>query len=183
MSIERSAMHRLSRFGLAACAMLMAGSAAWAQQKQSVSYSIPPGVARFVQEHLVDVEDVPGHQVRVFEIHVDFQSIDLSFAGLKVKEAFIRGTSDYTNGSGTATSYHLFVLEDGNKIAMRDAVVGQAVPNPDGSKALKYSVIETFIGGTGRFRGIRGQLRENAVRVPGAKTVATDVTGEYWFEE
>ena len=161
----------------------IATSEAWSQQKQSVSYSIPSGAARYTQEHLIDVGDVPGHQVRVFEIHTDYQNINVSFAGVKVKEAWVRGASDYTNGTGTAANYTLWILEDGNKLFARDAVVGHASVAADGSKALKYSSVNTFTGGTGKFRGIRGQLRANSVRVPGAKTITTDIVGEYWIEE
>ena len=162
---------------------LTAAPDAWSQQKQSVSYSIPPGAARYTQEHLIDVGDVPSHQVRVFEIHIDFANIDLSFGGVKVKEHWVRGTSDYTNGTGTASPYTVWTLEDGNKLFTKDAVVGQATPNPDGSKALKYSTVSTFIGGTGQFKGIRGQLRGNSVRTPGSSTIKSEVVGEYWIEE
>lgn len=160
-----------------------AASDAWSQQKQSVSYSIPPGAARYTQEHVIDVGDVPGHQVRVFEIHIDYQNSDLSYGGVKVKEGWVRGASDYTNGTGTASNYSVVVLEDGNMLFTKDAVVGHATPNPDGSKALKYSSVSTFIGGTGKFQGIKGQLRVNSIRVPGAKTITTEANGEYWIEQ
>ena len=160
-------------------------SGAWSQQKQpvSVAFSAPPGAATYTQEHLIDVGDVPGHMVRVFEIHFDYQNIDLSFGGVKVKEAWVRGASDYTNGTGTASNYVITVLADGNMLFSKEAVVTQATPNPDGSKALKASFVDTFVGGTGKFKGIRGQLRGSAVRAPGAKTITNDVTGEYWIEE
>ena len=146
-------------------------------------FQLPAGAARYTQEHLIDVGDVPGHQVRVFEINTDYQNVNLPFAGTKVKEAWIRGASDYTNGSGTAANYTVWVLEDGNKVFSKDAVVGHASVAADGSKALKYSTVATFIGGTGKFRGIRGQLRTNAVRIPGSKTVTSEAVGEYWIEE
>jgi hypothetical protein len=162
---------------------LGAVSAAWSQQRQSISYSVPPGAATYKQEHLIDVGDVPGHQVRVYEINVDYRNINLSFDGVKVKETWARGSSDYTNGSGTASEYDVWVLENGDKLFSKVATVGHASVAPDGSKVLKYTVVNTFTGGTGKFRGIRGQTLINAVRVPGAKTVAIDVTGEYWIEE
>jgi hypothetical protein len=160
-----------------------ATSDAWSQQKQSVSFSVPAGAARYTQEHLIDVGDVPGHQVRVFEIHTDYQNANLSFDGVKVKEAWVRGASDYTNGNGTAANYTVWVLEDGNKLFSRDAVVGHASVAADGSKVLKYSAINTFVGGTGKFLGIKGQLRVNSIRVPGAKTITTEANGEYWIEQ
>ena len=162
---------------------LAAVSGAWSQQKQSVSFSFPAGAATYTQEHLLDVGDVPGHQVRAFELRIDFQNINLSFGGVKMKELWVRGLSDYTNGSGTASNYDIWVLENGDKLFSKESVVGHASVAPDGSKTLKYSVVNTFTGGTGKFRGIRGQFLGNAVRVPGAKTIANDTTGEYWIEE
>jgi hypothetical protein len=132
---------------------------------------------------MIDVGDVPGHVVRVFELHGDYKNIDLSYGGAKAKEGWVRGNSDYTNGTGTASNYGIILLEDGNMLFTKEAVLGQATPNPDGSKALEYSFVDTFVGGTGKFKGIRGQLRGNSVRIPGAKTLTTDVTGEYWLEE
>ena len=164
---------------------LATASGAWSQQKQpvSVGYSIPPGAATYTQEHLIDVGDVPGHIVRVFELHFDFKNIDLSFGGIKVKEGWVRGASDYTNGTGTASNYGITVLEDGNMLFTKEAVVAQTTPTPDGSKAVKASIVSTFVGGTGKFKGIRGQLRGNSVRDPGSKKITVDVSGEYWIEE
>ena len=90
---------------------LAAVSGAWSQQKQSVSVSIPAGAAAYTQEHLLEVGDVPGHQVRAFELRVDFQNINLSFGGVKIKELWVRGLSDYTNGSGTASNYDMGARE------------------------------------------------------------------------
>jgi hypothetical protein len=148
-----------------------------------VSVSIPAGAATYTQEHLLEVGDVPGHQIRAFELRVDFQNINLSFGGVKMKELWVRRLSDYTNGSGTASNYDIWVLENGDKLFSKESVLGHATVAPDGSKTLKYSVVNTFTGGTGKFRGIRGQLLGNTVRVPGAKTIANDTTGEYWIEE
>ena len=39
-----------------------------AQEKQRYSHKAPPGSTRYVQTHLMDVGNVPGHQVRMAEI-------------------------------------------------------------------------------------------------------------------
>jgi hypothetical protein len=39
------------------------------------------------------------------------------------------------------------------------------------------------VGGTGKFKGIRGQMLGNAERAPGAKSLTVEVSGEYWIEE
>ena len=43
-----------------------------AQQMQRVSYKSPADNAKYTQQHVIDVGDVPGHQVRVYEIHRTF---------------------------------------------------------------------------------------------------------------
>lgn len=167
---------------LAAIASIAAQEAR-SQDKQFVSYSLPPGSARFLQEQVIDVGDVPGHKVRIFENRVDYQNVDLTIAGVRVKESFTRGASDYVNGTGTASNYGVYVLEDGNRLFTKESAVGQVSPNGDGTVVYKYSVVATFTGGTGRFRGIRGQLRGNVVRMPGDAGIRADVTGEYWLQD
>jgi hypothetical protein len=168
---------------LVAGALALAATAAWSQQTQAVSYSIPPGASKFTQEHWIDVGDAPGHKVRVFESRIDYENINLSFGGVRVKESFTRGTSDYTNGTGTSSNYAIYVLEDGNRVFSKELGVGQATQAADGSLLLRYAVVGTLIGGTGKFRGIKGQLRGNVVRIPGEQSIKADVTGEYWVEE
>jgi hypothetical protein len=49
----------------------LAAPQAWSQQKYSVSYSVSSAASRYTEEHVIDVGDIPGHQVRVFELHYD----------------------------------------------------------------------------------------------------------------
>jgi hypothetical protein len=53
-----------------------------------------------VQQHAIDVGDVPGHQVRVYEVHSTYPSDAPVYNGVKVKESWNRSLSDYTDGSG-----------------------------------------------------------------------------------
>jgi hypothetical protein len=57
--------------------------------------------------------------------------------------------SDYTNGSGPATTYATYVLEDGNKVSSKSTVAAQTTANPDGTKTVKFIAVENFVGGTG----------------------------------
>jgi hypothetical protein len=94
----------------------------------------------------------------------------------------VRGMSDYTNWSGPATTYSVYVLEDGNKVFGRGTVTSQMTAT-DGSKALRFSSVENFVGGTGKFAGIRGQTHSNGSRVPGEKALTIQTGGEYWIEQ
>ena len=156
---------------------------AWSQQKTALSYTVPAGATKYTQEHIIEVGDVPGHQVRVFELHYDDTLTGVAYGGVKGKESWIRGISDYTNGNGVANNHVVHILEDGSRIYSRASVLAQAGTNADGAKVLKFASVETLLGGTGRFSRIRGVLRATSERVVGASAAGSQVTGEYWFEE
>ena len=44
-------------------------SNASAEEKCKVSRVVPAANSTYTQQHVLDVGDVPGHQVRVFELH------------------------------------------------------------------------------------------------------------------
>ena len=170
-------------FLLAACLAYFSSQEIFALDRQTVAFSLPAGSIHYIQEQVIEVGDVPGHKLRIFESRIDYQNINLAFAGVRVKEVFTRGASDYTNGNGTSSNYSVYVLEDGNKLFAKDSGVAQTTATAEGANTFRSAVVVTFTGGTGKFRGIRGQLRGNVVRVPGDSVAKADVTGEYWIEE
>jgi len=153
-------------------------SNAWAQQKYTISRS-PSSNSQYLQEHAIDVDDRAGHQVRVYEIRYDYPEKDLAFAGVIVKQSLTRGMSDYINWSGPYSTYTVYSLEDGNKVFSRSA--GATQTGPDGTR--KFTFIENFVGGTGKFKGMRGQVRGSGERAAGAKSLLQQSSGEYWIEE
>jgi hypothetical protein len=184
MKVTRSQeIGRLLGFAVIGLAGSLAAPEAWSQQKYSVSYTVPAAASRYTEEHVIDVGDVPGHQVRVFELRYDDSMTGLAFAGVKSKETWTRGTSDFINGNGIANNYNVRVMEDGSKIYGRLSVVAQAGTNAEGAKVLKFSAVETLVGGTGKFSRIRGTIRTTAERVVGATALSSQYTGEYWFDE
>lgn len=155
----------------------------WAQQKYRLNETAPMSKSQYLQEHAIDVGDRPGHQVRIYEIRYEYPAKDLAFAGVVVKESMTRGMSDYVNWSGGFNTYSVYLLEDGNKIFSRSTGTTQSTTNADGTRAFKFSFVETFVGGTGRFKGIRGQQRGGGERAAGANSLTQESSGEYWFEE
>jgi hypothetical protein len=174
---------RIVAGALLVCGLFVAASAGWAQQKHTVSYSKSARDSQYTQEHTIDVGDVPGHKVRIFEIHWNYAKGELAFDGVNVKESWVRGSSDYTNTSGPAMNYIIYVLEDGNKVFSRNAVVAQTAEGEGGTKTARYFAVETLYGGTGKFSHIRGQLHQSGSRVLGASALTLEVKGEYWFDE
>ena len=89
---------------------------AWAQQKFSINTTSEGVKSSYVQQHIIDVGDVAGHQVRILEVHRVHTLKHIELDGVKVTEEWDRGFSDYTNGVGPARGYGIWVLEDGNKV-------------------------------------------------------------------
>jgi len=157
-------------------------NAVLAQTKYTITKT-PTITGQYLQQHAIDVEDVPGHQVRVFEVRNSYPAKDLVFGGVAVKESLVRGMSDYINFSGPYMQYTVYLLEDGNKVFGRGTGSSQSSTQPDGSQSIKFSFTENFVGGTGRFKGIHGQVRGSGERVPGGKSASYQLSGEYWLDE
>ena len=155
---------------------------AWAQQKYTISRA-PSSNTQYLQQHVIDVDDAPGHQVRVFELRFDYPNKDLAFGGVTVKVALARGLTDYVNFSGPFTFYTVYTLEDGNKVFSRAAGTSLLTTGADGNRVIKFSGVENFVGGTARFKGIRGQLLISGERATFAKSVILQSSGEYWIED
>jgi hypothetical protein len=129
-------MNRLNKTAIALLALAVAlpASQSAAQQMQRVAYKSPAANTKYTQQHFVEVGDVAGHQVRVNEIHRTFPNDPPVVNGLKLKEQWSRGITDYTDTNGTGTSYNIFIMENGDKFFMRATNVAQNTMNPDGSK-------------------------------------------------
>lgn len=129
---------------------------------------------------MIDVPDVPGHQIRVYELHYVYPKNGMVIDGVQVKESTTYGSSDYTNWTGLFNVYSVFMLEDGNKIFARGGGATQTAS--DGRRS--YSFTTQIIGGTGRFTAIRGQLQGRGERGIGANSVTeSNTSGDYWFEK
>jgi len=153
-------------------------SPVWAQQKYTISRA-PSSDSQYLQEHALDVDDPPGHQVRIYEIRYDYPKRDLAFGGVSVTRSLTRGASDYVNWNGSYTTYSTYFLEDGNRVFTRTTGTNQM--EADGTRTYRF--VENFVGGTGKFKGIHGQMRGSGERAPGAKSLTQQSSGEYWIEE
>ena len=161
-----------------AATALCAARPVWAQKKYTFENQ-GGGKAQLVQQHYIEVGDVPRHFVGVDEIHHEQEDLKgLSIAGVLVKDIYVREAGDLTDGSGQFHNYIEYRLEDGNKVFSRSSGTVQAVAG-----GFRSTMVETFIGGTGKFKGIRGQLLGTAERAAGAASLSVQTKGEYWIEE
>jgi hypothetical protein len=153
-------MDRLTNFTstLMALLFLTAGLPAVeaiAQEKQRLTFKTSAENTKYTQQHAIEVGDVSGHQVRVYEIHRTFPNNAPVINGMALKEQWTRALSDYTDNNGPGTTYGMYVLENGDKFFTRSALVAQS----SGSGKLTASTVGYITGGTGKLSGIQGIVR------------------------
>ena len=183
-----SARNLLKAFQLAAVAFaaaLLVVDVAWAQQKFPINTTSEGVKSSYVQQHVIDVGDVSGHQVRIFEVHRVRSSSQLVLDGVKVVEEWNRGFSDYTNGVGPVRGYGIWVLEDGNKVFSEGTGTSYSEVTATGSKRGTFNGTTRIVGGTGKFAKIRGTVTDVVEFDTDPKNGYSQGRnkGEYWFEE
>ena len=182
---RESVMSFLGALGLCAICAFVSNSAL-AQQKYKFEEKPEWSTSRYVQQHAIDVGDVPGHKVRILELQWTYnEQSQLAVSGVKVKESWSRGYTDYTNGKGRSWGYGSWILADGNKIYVEYSGTTMAEPTSTGSIKGSYHGVSRFTGGTGKFSRIRGTMTEADDFDSDPKTGYNKVEtqGEYWFEE
>jgi hypothetical protein len=97
--------------------------------------------------------------------------------GVKLKEMWTRGLSDYIDGNGPNTGHNVFVLENGDKFYARTTTLAQS----PGSGKLTTAGAGPITGGTGKLAGIQGMIRTSGTAEPKAGVVETQYEIEYWF--
>ena len=175
-------MYRCTIFTLTTMALLglavtlPAGDAA-AQQKQKVSYQTTAANTKYTQQHAIEVEDVPGHILRVYEIHRTYPNNPPMINGVALKEQFTRGTSDQTNNNGVSINHSTYVLVNGDKFFTRKTTVAQNNgPGKSSNSSTAY-----IVGGTGKLAGIQGVTRGKGASEPKAGINENQTEIEYWF--
>jgi hypothetical protein len=97
--------------------------------------------------------------------------------GVRLKETWNRGLSDYTDNSGANTNYTVYVLENGDKFFARSTTLAQS----SGGGKLTTSSVGTITGGTGKFVGIQGTTRATGTADPKAGINENTTEIEYWI--
>jgi hypothetical protein len=160
---------------LATLALLVANSAV-AQQKQQVAFTVPAENSKFTQQLTIDVGDMPNHVVRVFEVRYTFPNNAPVINGLKLVEEWDRGFGDRIDGSGPATIYTVYVMENGDRFFTRSVGV---VQNTAGK--LTNTVVGNITAGTGKLAGIQGNTRSVANFNYNTGFVEPQIEIEYWI--
>jgi hypothetical protein len=154
-----------------------------AQEKCKVSGQVPAANTTFTQQHVLDARDVPGHQVRIYELHRTYPNDEPNCEGLKRVEQWVSGYSDYTDRNGRTWGYTVTVFDNGDKIFGEFDGTSHTITGPDGSKKSTYTGVTRYTGGTGKYQAVRGLVRENNIFDPEKKLNQSQYEGEYWFEK
>ena len=150
-------------------------------EKHKISYKWTPENDQYTQQHVIDVGDVSGHQIRIYEIQRAWPNNPPAFNGVRVKEERLCAISDYIDINGHSWGYSHYVLENGDNIFARFDGTSQTIANPDGSKKSTFTGVVTLTDGTRKFRGIEGTARYTAVFDPNVGLNEGQVEGEYWI--
>ena len=154
-----------------------------AQEKCKRSGEVPAANTAYTQQHVLDVGDVPGHQIRIVEMHRTYPDAQPNCEGIKETESWTRAFSDYVDRNGRAWGYTVTTLENGDKIFSEFSGTSQTVADPDGTKKSTYVGIARYTGGTGKYQGIRGFSRETSKFDPEKKLNQLSYASEYWIEK
>ena len=152
-----------------------------AEERCKVSEEATAAKSNYTQQQVLDVGDVFGHQIRVFELHRTYANDKPNCEHLKRTESWTRGYSDYIDRNGRAWGYEVTSFENGDKIFAQFDGTSQTTVAPDGSKKSTATVVTRYTGGTGKYEGIRGFLRTSVVFDPDKNVNQQQTEGEYWL--
>ena len=150
-------------------------------EKRKISYRWTAENDNYAQQHVIDVGDAPGHEIRIYEIQRAWSNDPPAFNGVSVREERLCAISDYVDINGRSWGYSRYVLENGDEIFARFDGTSQTTANPGGSERHTFTSVVTITDGTGAFLAIRGIARYTAVFDPRTGSNEGRVEGEYWM--
>jgi len=167
-------------------AMGLVASPICAQQREPIVMSSEGMKSSYTQQHVIDVDDVPGHQIRVQETHREYPTDKQTvIRGERIVESWVRGFSNYTTGVGPAWGFGTWITNKGNKIFVEYNGNSESSKTETGSRKGTYHGTSRIVGGTGPFATMRGNIVDSAKFDTDPKNGynVTDSRGEYWFQE
>lgn len=130
-------------------------------------------VGQFSKMEMIQASDTAGHVLLIWEWR------GLSFWEGEVAIMTGWGTCDLVKGSGQFEGYYLATFEDGSTTVTKNPFISKI--SQDG-KTAEYEGKGEYIGGTGRFAGIKGSVPFKGKRItpisPGLKETRGDVVAD-----
>ena len=154
-----------------------------AQQKYSYSHSTPPDTSKYVRDYSIEVDDIPGHKIRIFEAQRTYTKDQPMIMGAKVVETWFRGATDYGTTGGPGHGYGTWILEDGSKVFLEEVFTSSIETTDTGSRRGTTHGTARFVGGTGKYVSIHGSISSSTEFDTDPKTGYNRPSsrGEYWF--
>ena len=154
-----------------------------AQETCKVNEDVLAKNSKYTEQHIFNIDDTPGHIIRVFELVRTYPDDKPNCEGLKRTQTLSHSSVDYVNGNGTLHGYATTTYENGDKIFAEINGISQTVVNPDGSKKGSFSGITRFTGGTGKYQRVHGLVREKTDFDIATGYNQAHTEGEYWIEK
>jgi hypothetical protein len=149
------------------CGAITLVGAVWAgtagAEPCKVSETVSAANTSYVQQHAIEVGDVPRHFVRVAEIKRTYPDDKPNCEGLKRTYALSELVSDYVDQNGPLQGYAVVFYENGDKMFQQWSGVSQTTVDEGGNKRSQYTGVVRITGGTGVYANARGVFRETAV--------------------
>lgn len=175
--------HQVAVGALLLFAVFAAGSPGYAQEKQRTTWKVAEANSTYTQRLNIEVGDVPGHVIRIYEIRRTFSDPAPEFGGVKATELWDRGQANYVDLNGPSWGYSVFLMSNGDKVFAKFNGAVKTAVDASGKKQTTYSGTTVLTGGTGKFKGIRGVFHEIDHVDIAAGISETRGDGEYWFEK
>jgi hypothetical protein len=142
-----------SYMGVAFFALAISNGAA--QEKCRLAWEVPASDTKYTQQFTLEVGDIPGHQIRIYELHRVYPNDRPNCEGLKRIDSWSYGYSDYVNRNGPYHVYMITTFENGDKIFSESTGTSQTTVAEDGSKKSSTEEgTEIWTGGTGKYKGV-----------------------------
>jgi hypothetical protein len=153
-----------------------------AEERHALSFDLGATPARQIRQFRIAVQDVPKHELRLYERQRDFAHRTFSIGAIEVEAMREWGTADLVDENGTETACVAFRLADGNRVFGRYRGTVATRRWPDGSRHYDVRGSLELTGGTLRFEAIRGTILIWQALDPGADSSQGRAQGEYWFD-
>jgi len=179
----RSGMMRITKLALMTITLICSAVAFSTNRvlaQQHLVFKVGTENTRYTQQHTIDVGDVPGHQVRLFEVHRTYPSNAPAINGIKIVESWSRGITDYTNNNGEGIIYGVYVLENGDKFFTRGSLVAQQSPE---ALTLTGTTVGPITSGTGKLARINGMARTLTSANPQTGINETRIDIDSWLPQ
>ena len=116
----------------------------------------PSNLPRYVQQKVIDVPDIKGHVVRIYEVEQKIKNTKLCNGDSLVLVHWY-GMRDYIDHGGSISGYDIYTTEKGDQLFFK--ITGNSQKKA-GEDLADEQVTGRIIGGTGALIAVEGDYQE-----------------------